>query len=111
MEQIGNTVLQFFGGFILPLMLPIFLLALLMGMRRPEHLLEEVFGLIEVVLGIFVALLFGVMKTMFKLMGSAFQQKGKSDSGGYNGGGKYPDDWKKRHPGPTPRAERFTDRV
>lgn len=109
MEGIGNGVLQLFGNFILPLMLPIFLLALLMGMRRPEHLLEEVFGLIEVILGILVAVVFALLKTLLKFVAALFQPKGKYDSGGYHGGNN--GDWKRKPQGPAPRAERISERI
>lgn len=83
MEQIGNLVVQFFGAVILPILLPIFLLSILIGMRKPEALMSEVFAVLEAILGMFVKILFGLIKSLARLIGTAITPKSTASKNKY----------------------------
>ncbi len=94
METIGNLTLQFFASFILPLLLPIFLLAFLTGMRSPERLIEGVAGVTEAILGTLFKMVCAILKAAIKALGDLFDKKPvpkyaeKPYSGAEHGGSK-----------------------
>lgn len=101
MDQIGNAVLQCFASVLLPVMLAIFVLSILMGIRNPEHLLEEVLGLMQAIVSVFVKAIFSIIKALIKMIGDAIDKPKRAVSSQYPGkdGGS-----KRKAPGPVPRT-------
>lgn len=90
MEIVGNLVLQFFAYVVLPILLPIFLFAILLGIRSPERLISEVLGttlsICTIVLQASISLFVALFKLLFK--------NGKRRTYGNGGSGLRPDSGK-----------------
>lgn len=83
---VGNFVTQIFAWLILPILLPIVLLSVLLGMRT-EKLFEEVLGLAEAIFGSLLKSVFLMLKVSVKgiaeLVERQLKAKTSSASTGY----------------------------
>ena len=75
MENIGNATLQFFSSIVMPILLPVFLLSILIGMRRPEKLMDEVVAVMEAIIMCFVKVIFTLIKAVAKSISMACDRK------------------------------------
>ena len=78
MEYISTLILQIYGHLVLPLILPMFICAILFGMKSPEKLLDLVFELTASLSGAVFSGVFKVLSSIFKALAKVLTAKKKT---------------------------------
>lgn len=89
MELVGNLVLQFFAWVILPVLLPIFIFSIILGLKSPDRLITEVFDTMLSVMSAVLKAAIAIFNTLLRLFfTSAKKSAGSGRPKSENGSGQ-----------------------